>query len=177
MSTKNLSAATTDLIESYGNTARNVVSAYRIGGERMLGMMDQRWEQALEKTASRLKPEVRGNALSVQKKLSGYYSRGISLTTGGADALINKSVELAAKGVQQAAANASRFEKKTGFTTLHTVASAAVPAVDAIQKIANKLEAQSGQLVNRIAGTAAKVKVAAVKRVTPFKKARARKAA
>ena len=81
MSTKNLATVTTELIECYGNTARNVVSAYRVGGERVIGLMDRRWEQALEKTGSRLKPEVRGNALSAQRKLSGYYARGINLTS------------------------------------------------------------------------------------------------
>ena len=177
MSTKNLATITTELIASYGNTARNVVSVYRLGGERMIHLMDQRWGQALEKTGSRLKPEVRSNALSAQKKLSAFYGRGINLATGGADALIDKTVELAAKGVQQAAANASRFEKKTGFTTLQAVATATVPAVDAIQKIASKFEEKSGQLVNRVAGKHASVKVAAVKRVTPVKKARARKTA
>ena len=177
MPTKNLATATTELIACYGNTARNIVSAYRVGGERMIGLMDQRWKTALEKTGSRLKPEVRGNALSAQKKLSGYYARSISLTTGGADALIDKAVELAAKGVQQAAANAGRFEKKTGFSTLQVVATAAVPAIDAIQKIANKFEAQSSKLVNRISGKDVVATVAAVKRVAPFKKARARKAA
>lgn len=177
MSTKNLSTVTTELIESYGKTVRNVVSAYRVGGERVIGLIDQRWEQALKKTGSRLKPEARGNALAAQRKLSGYYARGISLTTGGADALIDKAVELAAKGVQQASANASRFEKKTGFSTLQVVATAAVPAVDAIQKIASKFEAQSSKLVKRISGKDIAAPVATVKRVTPFKKARARKAA
>lgn len=177
MPTKNLATATTELIACYGNTARNVVCAYRVGGERIIGLMDQRWEQAIEKTGSRLKPEVRGNALSAQKKLSGYYARGISLTTGGADLLINKAVELAAKGVQQTAANAGRFEKKTGLTTLQVVATAAVPAVDAIQKIASKFEQQSSLLVNRISGKDAVATVATVKRVTPLKKARARKTA
>ena len=177
MSTKNLSTVTTELIESYGNTARNVVSVYRLGGERMIHLMDQRWERALERTATRLKPEVRSNALAAQKKFSAFYGRGIDLATGGADALIDKAVELAAKGVQQAAANAGRFDKKTGFTTLHTVATAAAPAVDAIQNIASKLEQRSGHLVNRVAGKHASVNVAAVKRVTPVKKARARKAA
>ena len=43
MSAQNLSAVTTDLIESYGNTARNVVNAYRVGNERAMGYMDQRW--------------------------------------------------------------------------------------------------------------------------------------
>ena len=173
----NLAAATTDLIESYGNTAKNVIKAYRVGGERVIGFMDQRWERALEKTRSRLSAEVRVNALSAQKTLSGYYARGISLTTNGADALVSKAVELAAKGVQQVAANASQFEKKTGLTTLQTVAVAAVPAVDAVQKIASSIEQRSGRLVNQIAGRKAAVKVAAVKRVTPFKRARARKPA
>ncbi|MCY7307378.1 MAG: hypothetical protein LH632_14770 [Rhodoferax sp.] len=177
MPNRNLAAATTDLIESYGNTAKNVINAYRVGGERVIGFMDQRWERALEKNSSRLSAEVRGNALSAQKTLSGYYARGINLTTNGADALVGKAVELAAKGVQQAAANASQFEKKTGLTTLQNVAAAAVPAVDAVQKIASSIEQRSGRLVNRIAGRKAAVKVAAAKRVTPFKRARARKSA
>jgi len=177
MPNRNLAAATTDLIESYGNTAKNVIKAYRVGGERVIGFMDQRWERALEKTRSRLSAEVRVNALSAQKTLSGYYARGISLTTNGADALVSKAVELAAKGVQQVAANASQLEKKTGLTTLQTVAVAAVPAVDAVQKIASSIEQRSGRLVNQIAGRKAAVKVAAVKRVTPFKRARVRKPA
>ena len=84
---------------------------------------------------------------------------------------------MAAKGVQQAAANASQFEKRTGTKALHNMAQAVVPAVDAVQKVASAIEQQSGRLANRIVGKTAQVKVAAVKRVTPFKKARARKAA
>lgn len=177
MTSRNLSAATTDLIETYGNTAKNVINAYRVGGERLVGFMDQRWERALEKSASRLSNEVRGNALSAQKKISGYYAQGISMTTAGADAVVSKAVQLAGKGVQQAAANASQFEKRTGVTALHSVAQAVVPAVDAVHKVACAIEQRSGRLVNRISGQVADVKVAPVKRVTPFKKARARKAA
>lgn len=177
MTSRNLSAATTDLIETYGNTAKNVINAYRVGGERVIGFMDQRWEAALQKSASRLSNEVRGNALSAQKKISSYYTQGISMTTAGADAIVSKAVQLAGKGVQQAAANASQFEKSTGVTALHTVAKAVAPAVDAVQKLASSIEHQSSRLVNRIAGKSADVKVAAVKRVTPFKKARTRKAA
>lgn len=177
MTTRNLSAATSDLIETYGNTAKNVINAYRVGGERVIGFMDQRWERALDKTGSKLSAEVRGNALSAQKKISSYYAQGISMTSAGADAVVSKAVQLAAKGVQQAAANASQFEKRTGAKALHNMAQAVVPAVDAAQKVASAIEQQSSRLANRIAGKTAQVKVAAVKRATPFKKARARKAA
>ena len=177
MSTQNLSAVTTDLIETYGNTAKNVINAYRVGNQRVLGFMDQRWESAVTKAGRKLTAEVRGNALSAQKKLSAYYAKGIALSTGGADTAVNKAVELAAKGVQQAAANAARFEKSTGFTALNKLAVAAVPAAQAISKVAVRIEHQSSALVNTVSGKNSGVKAATVKRVTPFKKARARKAA
>ena len=44
-------------------------------------------------------------------------------------------------------------------------------------EVATKLEAQSGALVNKVAGSKTKVKVAAVKRTVAKKAARARKAA
>ena len=177
MTTRTLSTATSQLIECYGNTAKNVINAYRVGNERVIGFMDQRWESALQKSGKKLSAEVRGNALSAQKKISAYYTQGITLASDSADTLVNKAVELAGKGIQQAAANASQFEKKTGVKALHTIAVASVPAVDAVNKFATSLEKKSGLLADKLVGKAAKVTVAAVKRVTPFRKARARKAA
>jgi hypothetical protein len=173
MTTQNLSAVTNDLIESYANTARNVINAYRVGNERAVGFMDQRWESALEKTGKRLTAEVRTNALSAQKKLSGYYIKGITLTTNGADTAVEKAVELAAKGVHQVATSAAKFEKTTGMTALQKLAVAAVPAAQAVSKVATKIEAQSGQLVNTVSG----VKPAVAKRPTAAKRTRTVKAA
>lgn len=175
-SNASLATVTTELIASYGNTAKNVINAYRVGNERVVGMMDQRWESAVKATGKRLTTEVRTNALAAQKKLSGYYIKGIALTSDSADTAVNKAVELAGKGVQQVAANAARFQKSTGVTTLNKLAVVAVPAAQAVSKVAVKIEQQSDQLVNTVAGKTAKVKVASVKRVTPFKKARAAKA-
>ncbi len=177
MSTQNLATVTIDLIESCGNTAKNVINAYRVGNERAVRAMTQRWESAIMKTGARLTAEVRDNALAAQKKISGYYAKGIALTSDGADTAISKAVELAAIGVQLVAANAGKFEKSTGVTTLNTLASAAVPAAQSLREVAGKIEAQSGQFLATVAGNMPGVEVAAVKRVTPFKKARARQAA
>ena len=177
MTARTLSTATAHLIETYGNTAKNVINAYRVGNERVIGFVDQRWESALASTGSKLSAEVRGNALSAQRKLSAYYTQGYTLATDGADVLVSKAVALAGKGIHQAAANAGQFEKKTGVKALHTLALVAVPAVEAVNKLATTLEKKSGLLANKLAGKDAVVKVAAVKHVTPFRKARARKAA
>ena len=173
MTAQNLSSVTTGLINTYGSTAKNVVNAYRMGNERVAGIVDQRWESAVMKSARNLSAEVRKNAIAAQKKINGYYVKGITLSSDGAEFAIGRAVELAAKGVLQVAANANAFEKATGNKSLNKIAVAAVPAAVAVSKIAEKIEARSTQLVKAAQGNlGGKVAptVSAVKR-------RARKAA
>lgn len=164
MSHKNLSTVTTDLIESTGNTARNMIQAYRVGNRRAAHFVDQRWEKALLQSASQLRAEVRKNALVAQKTISGLYIKGIDVTSSGADMMVARAVELAGKGVQQVAANASAFEKRTGVAALNKLARATVPAVVVVGNLAGKLEQGSSSLANTVAGKRATVKVAIAKR-------------
>ncbi len=169
MSNKNLSTVTTDLIESYGNTAKNIIQAYRVGNQRAVQFVDVRWEKALQQSASQLRTEVRKNAMAAQKTISGIYIKGIDLSSDNADLIVNKFVELAGKGVQQVSANASAFEKRTGVEALGKLAKASVPAAIVVTGLAGKLEQGSSKLANKLAGKKANIKVAAVKRVTPRK--------
>jgi len=172
-----LSTATAQFVETSGNAARNMINACRVGNERAVGFLEQRWKSALSEKGRQLDTEVRGNALRAQRKLSALYTQGYTLATDGADALVGKAVALVGKGIQLVAANASQFEKKTGVATLHLLAQSAVPAVTAAAQLATRLEKQSGRLADTLAGSDASVEVATVKRVTPFRKARARKVA
>jgi len=52
MTAKNLSTVTTDLIECYGNTAKNVIDAYRAGGERVVTVLEKRWNTAFKESRS-----------------------------------------------------------------------------------------------------------------------------
>ncbi|WP_296508261.1 hypothetical protein [Rhodoferax sp.] len=165
MTATTLTLATNDLINTYGNTAKNVINAYRLGNARAAGYVEKTWSAAVQKAGKRISSEVRTNALSAQKKLTGYYVQGVTLTTDSADIAVNKAVELAGKSLEQVAVNANRFEQSTGLSTLSTVANAAVPAVVAVQKVAAKLEAKSGDLATRIAGSKVKAKAATAKRV------------
>ncbi len=173
MTSQNLSTVTKDLIETYGNTAKNVVNAYRVGNERVAGLVNQRWETAVMKSAKSLSAEVRNNALAAQKKISGIYVKGITLSSDGADMAISRAVKLAAKGVQQVAANAGKFEKATGNKAFTKMAVAAVPAAVAVSKVAARIEQRSTQLVKVAAGSTAAATVSTVKRAVR----KARKAA
>ena len=153
---QSLATVTTDLIESYGNTAKNVIGAYRVGNERALAVVEQQWGKAVSAAAQKLTEEVRLNALSAQKKLGAYYIKGITLTADGAETTVSKAVELAAKGVQQVAANASKFEKATGNQSLTKLAVAAVPAAVSFSKVVGEIEKKSSRWMSVAAGSTPK---------------------
>lgn len=177
MSSISLSSVTSELVESYGNTVHNVISAYRAGGERVADFLDTRWDRAFAESRDQLSAEVRKNAQAAHDLFNGYYLKGIALTSDGADAVVNKVVALAGEGIKRVAANADRLQSQTGLSALSQVAQASVPVAVAVHKLASALEQKSVQLANQFAGDKARIKLAATKRVSAFKKARTRKAA
>jgi len=177
MANQKLATVTNELIESYGNTAKNVINAYRVGNERAVVFMDQRFVAAVNKAGARLSAQARHNAVAAEKKLTAYYVKSVEMTSDNANMVVSKAVELAGKSVVQVAANAGRFEKSTGVKALSTLATAAMPAAQAVTKIAGKIEAQSGVLASKIAGKPVRAKAAAVKRTPAKKVVRARKTA
>lgn len=175
MSAKNLSTVATDLIDTYGNTARNVIDAYTAGGERLVSVLEQRWNRALKQSRSQLAAEVAKNASAAQLAFSVYYSKGLNLTTQGAQQVVNQMVKVLEAGVERAAANASLFEEKTGVTALKTLADATMPGALALSKLAAQIEQKTARLASKIAGD--DVLTSSVKRTSAFSQQRATKTA
>lgn len=164
MSAKKLSTVATDVIESYGNTAKNVIHAYRAGGERVGSLLEQGWDRALKESRSQLANGVAKNANAAQQVLTDYYTKGLIVTSDGAQQVVNQVVKLAEAGVERVAANAQRFEEKTGVTALNTLAQATLPGAVVLSTLATKIEVTSASLASKIAGT---------KVVTPMPKRKA----
>ena len=175
MTAKNLSTVATDLIECYGNTAKNVIDAYRAGGERVVTVLEQRWNAALKQSRSQLTSDVAKNASAAQLAFSVYYTKGLTQTTKGAELVVSQLVKFAEAGVERVAANASLFEEKTGLSTLNTIAEVTKPGVVVLSQFAAKVEEKSAQLASKIAGD--NIATATVKRTSAFGQRRAAKAA
>ena len=163
MSAKKLSTVTCHVITCYGNTARNVIQAYRAGGERVVGLLEQRWNLALKQSRSRLASGVAKNAAALQHALHEYSLKGLTLTSGGAQGVVNQAVRFADAGVHKVSVNADRFEDKTGAHVLSALAQAALPGAVALNTLAKKIEQRSASLASRVAGDSVAKKV--VKRV------------
>ena len=152
MCTKNLSTVANAVIESYGNTAINIINAYRFGGERVIGFVDQRFEAAVNTGAARLSDELRTNLIGTEKRISGYYAKGLHFGTDRAETAVGTAVDLANKGVAGIAANAERFDQATNLGALEMLNRVALPAANAVSQVVVRIEEGSSQLAKRVAG-------------------------
>ena len=175
MTAKNLSTVASDLIESYGNTAKHVIDAYRAGGERVVSLLEQRWNRALKQSRSELTAETAKNASAAQMVFSAYYSKGLDLTTNSATQAVSHLVKALEQGIERVAANASAFEEKTGVTTLNTLAAVTAPGALVLSKLAAQIEQKTAALASKIAGD--DVDTASVKRKSAFGERRTANAA
>ena len=175
MTAKNLSTVATELIECYGNTAKNVIDAYRAGSECVVTILENNWNSALKESRSELTSEVTKNATAAQLAFSVYYTKGLTETTKGAELVVSQLVKLAEASVLRVAANASLFEEKTGINTLNTIADISKPGALVLRQLATKIEEASAQLANKIAS--GNVTIASVKRTSAFSERRSVRAA
>ncbi len=174
MSAKKLSTVATDVIESTGNTAKNVINAYRVGGERVVGLLEQRWNRALQESRAQLTAETAKNAAAAQQAFSGYTTKGLTVTTNSAQGVVKQMVKLAEAGVQRAAANANLFEEKTGVTALNALAQASLPGAVVLHTLTAQLEQKSAALARKVKGDSA---LHLAKRASALRKTRVAKAA
>ena len=167
MSTKKLATVTCHVISSYGNTASNVIHAYRTGGEHVVKLLDRRWNGALRQSRSQLAAGVAQNATALQQAVHKYSLKGLTLSSGGAQGLVNQVVKLADAGVTTLSAGANRLEDKTGVHVLSTLAQAVLPGARLLDTLAGRIEQTSANLATRIAGDNVVISVA--KRATARK--------
>ena len=127
------------------------ITAYRTGGERVVGVIEQRWNRSLNASRSQLAAGVARNANAVQARLQRFAQTGLALASDGAESLVNKMVQLADAGVHAVADNALWLEAKVGTTALTRLSEFALPAATAMSRLADQVEDQSAKLVGKIA--------------------------
>ena len=176
MKTTQLSTVSNQMLECYANTARNVIHAYRCGGTRVVHLAEQRWNKALNTSRPQLDSEVAGNATAAQRAVSRYAIKGLEVSSGGAQTLVNQVAKLAGASIDFAATNASRFDEKLALQPLSRLASVAMPGALVLSSLATKVEQKSTELVNRLAADDVVVPVAKRARA-PARKPRVARAA
>lgn len=182
MSTKNLSAASdtsavtavsdvaADLIESYGNTVKNVIDAYRAGGEHVLGLVEQHWSRTMQEPYPPLTAVMVKNGSTAQRSLKVCYIQGLEKSSKNAQEMVNQFANFASQGVERLAANASMFEKKTGLHAFSLLSQVTLPGASVLVTLATQIEQKTANIASRFAHD--DVSTTTVKRSSSFSRKR-----
>ncbi len=165
MSKKNLSSVATQVIAAYGITATNVINTCRFGGERVVDFVDEGFATAVNRGAPALRKGLRSNVIGTQRRVSGYYVKGVHFGTDRAQQAVGVAVDLATKGVSLVAANAARFDRAANLNALATLNRVAMPAANVVSDVAERIEAGSSTLVRRVAGSSVPAKALATRKL------------
>ncbi len=165
MSTQHISKVATNVIETYGITATNVINSYRFGGERLIGFVDARIATALGRGTSALNKGIRTSIANSHQRVSGYTVRGLHLGTDRAQSVVGVAVDLATKGVSLVAANAERLDRAANLNALATLRRVVMPAAQVVSKVAERIEEGSSELVRRAAGNSMPAKAVATRKL------------
>lgn len=166
MSNKNLSTVATDVIHAYGITATNVINTTRFGGERMLGYVDERATKAVKRGAAPFNQSIRSRIWQRRKHISNVGVKALHMSTDGAQAVVGVAVDLATKGVSLVANNAERLDQAVHLNALPLLNRVVMPAALVVGQVADRIEAGSSMLVQRVAGNQIPAKAVATNKLS-----------
>jgi len=170
MSNKNLSTVATQVIEAYGITATNVINTYRFGGERVISFIDERFALVMDRSGSKLSNGTRSTLLDGQQRVSGFYVKGLHFGTDRAQSVVGVAVDLATKGVNLVASNATRLDRRTNLNALDKLNLVVMPAASLLNSVAVGFEEGSTELVKRVAGESMPAKAIATRKLNASKR-------
>ncbi|MBC7602536.1 MAG: hypothetical protein H7255_07750 [Ramlibacter sp.] len=113
MHTDSFKTTASSFIASFGESAHNAIGIYRESGERLAGVVDQRWKAALKQSSPHLSAETKKNAAHAKHVVGGYYAKGLTLSADGAKVAVDTLVSAATSAVERAAALKQAYEHKT----------------------------------------------------------------
>ena len=166
MSAKNIYAVTADLIESYGNTVKNVIDALRAGGQQTVVMLDQRWSRTLLAPNTPIPAQMTQTLSATQQTLNLCITQSLDQSSKGAHEMVSQLVNLATQGVDRLAANASSFDEKTGLPGLRLLSQVSLPAASLMVTLASHIEQKSANMASKYAHD--DVSTTTIKRTTAF---------
>ncbi len=153
MTNKNLSTIANEVIADYGVINMNVINAYRFGGERLIGFVDQRFAGVVNRGTA-LSEELRTNVIKSQQRVSGYFVKGLQIGSDRAHSAVGVAVDLASKGVNIVATSADRLDRRTNLHALDKLNRTVMPAANVVVQVVERIEQGSGTLVRRVSGKA-----------------------
>ncbi len=176
-----LNTVAIDVVGQYGLASKHLVNAYRLGTQRVVAQINERYTSMIQSPSLPLVDEsIRSSILSAHQQLTGFLVGGVARATEQADLAIDKITDGTTVGIKRIGGIGERFEKMVGAPVVETMTKINMPAAQLSLQIAGQVVEGTKRLVERVAAVEDAVEsdvAAAVVAATTEARARGKRAA
>ncbi len=181
MSQATLNAVAIDVVGQYGLAGKHLVNAYRLGTQRVVAQVNERYSSMIESPAlPMVDASLRSSILAAHQQLTGFFVGGVVRATEQADLAIDRMTDSTAQGIKRLGGVGERLEAMVGQPVVETMTKVNMPAAKLSLQIAGQVVEGTKRLVERVAVVEAAVEEAVAETVaaaTSDAKTRAKRAA
>lgn len=175
MTNPSMTAVAKHVVGQYNEAGRQLVRAYRVGTERAVGAVNERFASAVNARSLPLVTEsVKDSLIDAQQQVAGAVSFGLGLGANGADIAIEQVARRVSNGIDRLAHTTERVQTAFGISSLEKVGVLALPVAYVSLELASAVANGSKRLSDRVAGAEEEAVVAAKTAKTARKPARKR---
>jgi hypothetical protein len=151
MTTQTLSRVTLQTLENYRAAATQGVVAYRLGGHRLVGVVNGALENTVYPRTARIAPRATDRANEVRGTVSEFVEKGIDQIARNTEKVIAMSSDTAAAQVSRLAKFADGIENTVVAEGLQTAAKLTMPGAKVALVLSTKV-AEGAQALADVAG-------------------------
>jgi len=152
--TTTLNAVAIDVIGQYGLAGKHLVQAYRLGTQRVVEQINERYSSIVNASAlPMVDASIRSSLLSAHQQLTGFFVGGVARATEQADLAIDKITDGTTQGIKHLGGFGERVEAMVGTPVVETMTKVNMPMAQLSLTIANQVVENSKRLVERVAAS------------------------
>lgn len=177
MNQTSLRTVTLKTIANYRQAAEAAVGAYRVGGQRLLTVISQRFDQAAKLSAGRFAPRLANLLHRANGNVASMAGKGLDMVSNGTERVIEVSSTGITTQFSRVAKLASGVDNGIFASSLNTVARISLPGAQAALVLSQKIADGADKLETAAAGKrkqGAKVAKGAKRGATSARKAAAK---
>ena len=150
--TTTLNTVAIDVVGQYGLAGKHLVQAYRLGTQRMVDQLNERYSSLVNAAPlSSIDESIRTSMLNAQQQLAGFFVGGVARATEQADLAIEKLTDTTTENIKRLGGVGERFEAMVGAPVVETMTKVNMPIAQLSLTIAGQVVEGSKKLVETVA--------------------------
>ena len=162
MSSPTINSVALNVVGQYGLVGKNLLSAYRLGTQRVVSQINDRYT-ALVQSASQspslpvIDNSIRNSIVAANQQIANFIVGGVVRATEQVDVAIDRVTEGTMAGIKRLGEVGERIEAAVGAPVVDTITKLNLPAAQISLQIAERVAEGSRRLAERVAGVDAAV--------------------